>query len=205
MRKPVQKKSRRLRRSTWVRVPAKGRVTVHELRDGIGILPDPYVWYRQQLLLGIPAVVIAIGVGVLVWDDLGLGESSAVFLLVTVVIVQGLLLRISRGVGEVGRAALGWTVPGRLARPPIFGLLGPRHGLETVPDMRRALALRGFNEKVLSASSIARARVVRHGWTIEVHLRTTSGHEFTLIRSFPLGRRRFLAVLHTALGSKLDS
>jgi hypothetical protein len=105
----------------------------------------------------------------------------------------------------VGRAALGWVVPGRLARPPIFGLLGPRHGLGTVSDMRRALSLRGFSEKVLRASSIARARVVRHGWAVEVHLRTTSGHELTLTRSLPFGQRRFLAVLHSALGAKLDT
>jgi hypothetical protein len=78
-----------------VRVPGKGRVAVHELRDGIGVLPDPYVWYRQQLLLGIPSVVVLIAVGVLVWEELGLPQSTALFLLVTVVIVEGLLLRIS--------------------------------------------------------------------------------------------------------------
>jgi hypothetical protein len=172
--------------------------------DGIGVLPDPYVWYRYQLLLGIPAVAVAIAVGVFVWDELGLAESAALFLLVTVVIVEGLLLRISRGVGEAGRVALGWTVPDGLARPPVFGLLGPRHGLRTVSDTRRALALRGFTEKVLHESSIAQARVVRRGWTVEVHLRTKSGDELALTRSFPVGQRRFLAVLRSALGNKLD-
>lgn len=96
--------SRRLRTSTWVRVPAKGRVAVHGCETE-SAFSGPYAWFRQQLL--------------------------------------------------VGRAALGWTVPCRL-------------------------------------------------WTLEVHLRTTSGHELTLTLSFPLGQRRFLAVMHAALGAKLD-
>ncbi|WP_165436156.1 hypothetical protein [Amycolatopsis suaedae] len=85
----------------------------------------------------------------------------------------------------------------------IFGLTGPRLRHRTVADLRRNLAIRGFTEPVLKATSVAQAQIIRRAWTMEVVLRTHDGHELRLTRRNPLGAKRLEAVFRTVLGPEL--
>ncbi|WP_216212783.1 hypothetical protein [Amycolatopsis aidingensis] len=200
----MSSKRERPGKTTWVRMADHGWVVVHELRDGIGLLPDPYVWYRQQLLFGIPFVLCVVVPLAILWMALAEPSGAGLAVIIAFVGVQGLLLTVSQLAGRRAQNEL-WAQRGAQPRQRlIFGLLSPWHRLRTVAEMRRNLAARGFTEPVLRARSIAQARVLRHGWTVEVTLRTTKGNEVTLVRRHPLGQRRFLRILRRVLGHKIE-
>ncbi|SFP97252.1 hypothetical protein SAMN05421810_10467 [Amycolatopsis arida] len=191
----------RPRRVTWVRQRGRGWAAVYGLRDGVAVLPDPYVWYRYQLLVGVPVVLLGVAPVAVNWTRLGLpgSGSTGLVVLVAAVAVEALLLRLARGAAELRRVALGWARPGRLARPPVFGIVPLRARWTTVAEMRRGLAIRGFTEPVLHAGAVRAMELGRAGWMVTATLRTAEGEIYELVRPFPVGQRRFRRVLRDSL------